>query len=89
MQEFTWSVRHMQPEALDKLLDVQEVSGGRLGDLLCEAIDHWHSCLPEEPEEEASIAPTEIVDIVIHEVGHNIANLKNESASHLLEDEKS
>jgi hypothetical protein len=83
MNTCKWAVRHMDREAIEKLHQVQQTSGGLLGELVSEAIDDWFNHLPEETEDEASIALTEAADTPIHQVRQDIAHLRNEAASRL------
>ena len=48
METFKWSVRHMDPEAVERLREVQETSGGLLGELVSEAVYVWHDGLDFE-----------------------------------------
>ena len=89
MKNLKWSVRHVPLESKNKLLEVQKISGGWLvGELLGFAIDFWYQNLPEEPEDDASKSPTEAIDFLQPQVGHNIAHLKNGAASHSLGNEE-
>ena len=59
MHLIKWSVRGVDHEAIDKLLEVQETSEGLLlGELVSLAIHDWYSHLPEESEDESPISPT-------------------------------
>ena len=85
MDTFKWSVRHMQRDAVEKLLEIQANNGGEvLGHLASEAITYWYENACEEAEDEESIAPTEAADILLSKVGHNMAHLNNDGASHSL-----
>ena len=88
MNTCKWAVRHMDREAIEKLLEVQQTSGGLLGELVSEAIDDWFNHLPEETEDEESIAPTGALDTPLPQVGHNSAHSKNEAESTSLGNEE-
>ena len=55
MRTKKWSVRHVDSEAVDLLLEVQETSGELLGDLVSEAIWFWYdyACIEEDEGGEA------------------------------------
>ena len=76
-----WSVRGVDPESVKKLMEVKKVSGGALGQLLNEAIDFWYDSL--ETVDESSAA-----DILLVQVGHNMAHSMNDAASQAVENEK-
>lgn len=83
MHLIKWSVRGVDHEAIDKLLEVQETSEGLLlGELVSLAIHDWYSHLPEESEDESPISPTEAVDTPLPQVGQDIAHLKNDATAH-------
>ena len=52
MHKKKWTVRHVDLEAIDMLLEVQETSGERLGDLVSEAISYWYdfACVEEDED---------------------------------------
>ena len=55
------------------LREVQETSGGLLGELVSDAIEFWYENLLEETEDGASDAARAVADIPLPQVGHNIA----------------
>ena len=57
MNTFKWSVRNVDHEAVERLREVQETSGGLLGELLTEAVFDWFENLREETDDEESITP--------------------------------
>ena len=84
MDTFRWSVRHMQRDALEKLLEISKNNEGEaLGVLASEAIIYWYENACEEEDEE-SIVPTEAADIQLLDVGQSITHLRNNVASHSL-----
>ena len=46
-----WSVRGVDPESVRKLMEVKQISGGVLGELVSEAIDFWFDCLGTDDKE--------------------------------------
>jgi hypothetical protein len=76
MKHVKWSVRYVPIESKNKLLEVQEINGGLIGDLLADAIDYWYDNLPEEETFDASEA-----DNLQPQVGQNITHLRNDVAS--------
>lgn len=55
MHTFKWSVRNVEHEAVERLREVQETSGGLLGQILSDAIFDWYEHLPEEADDQESI----------------------------------
>ena len=46
-----WTVRNLPVDIIEMLLEVQEVSGGTIGELLTEAVEGWYQALPSANEE--------------------------------------
>jgi len=82
MKTCKWSVRNVSHEAIEKLHNVQHTSGGLLGELVSEAINDWFDHLPEEPDIEEPIEPTNGANTRIHKVGQDTLRLKTDAESH-------
>jgi hypothetical protein len=76
-----WSVRGVDPQSVEKLLEVKKICGESLGQLLNESIEFWYDSLePVDVESEA--------DILQPQVGQNLTHLKNDAASPSLGNDK-
>ena len=51
MSTYRWTVRNVDPVAVQLLEEIAETSGACFGELLSEAIETWYDQLPEEDEE--------------------------------------
>ncbi len=51
MSEYRWTVRNVDPDAVELIEEVAETSGSMFGELLTDAIETWYNQLPEEDEE--------------------------------------
>jgi len=52
MSSYRWTVRNVDPEAIQLLEEVSETSGLTFGELLTDAIETWYDGLPEEDHED-------------------------------------
>ncbi len=54
MHSYRWTVRNVDPEAIQLLEEVAETSGCTFGELLTDAIETWYHGLPEEADDESN-----------------------------------
>lgn len=81
MNKCKWTVRNVNCEAIQKLHEVQQISGGLLGELVSEAIEDWFDHLPEETEDEESITPNRAAGTGIRQVRQDTLRLKTDAKS--------
>ncbi len=51
MRTYRWTVRNVDPEAIELIEEIAETSGCTFGELVTDAIETWYEQLPEEDDE--------------------------------------